>query len=132
MTAQVTTSHFHIGDVIQDVADDGVVLDTATGHPVHVHIGFAGHPRLVRNGQTVALTPLCSTTVATGTGYSICSTRTLTCSPSTRSVPRGGPLSLGREIPLAVGFVDNLYVSPAGEVTVVEASSGATPRPVAR
>jgi hypothetical protein len=33
-----------------------------------------------------------------------------------------GPLvSLGREIPLTVGFVDNLYVSPAGEVTVVEA-----------
>lgn len=33
-----------------------------------------------------------------------------------------GPLvSLGQEIPLPVGFVDNLYVSPAGEVTVGEA-----------
>jgi hypothetical protein len=35
---------------------------------------------------------------------------------------RWGPLvSLGREIGLAVGFVDNLFVSPAGELTVVEA-----------
>lgn len=33
-----------------------------------------------------------------------------------------GPLvSLGREIPLPVGYIDNLFVSPAGEVTVVEA-----------
>lgn len=33
-----------------------------------------------------------------------------------------GPLvTLGREIPLSVGFIDNLFVSPAGEVTVVEA-----------
>lgn len=33
-----------------------------------------------------------------------------------------GPLvSLGQEIPLPVGFIDNLYVSPAGEVTIGEA-----------
>lgn len=36
--------------------------------------------------------------------------------------PAWGPLvSMGREIPLPVGYVDNLFVSPAGEVTVVEA-----------
>ena len=33
-----------------------------------------------------------------------------------------GPLiSLGQEIPLPVGFIDNLYVSPAGELTIGEA-----------
>ncbi len=95
-----------------------------------VNWGSTGRPTLIRNGAVrirdgVAepLPPL----LLTGRELSEADIQALLDAqpdvlPIEAISSRWGPLiSLGREIGLAVGYVDNLYVSPAGELTLVEA-----------
>lgn len=85
--------------------------------------GSSGHPRMVVNGQTLALVPVRLDDTQISEDWL---QRQLDENPGLVPIDdissAWGPLvSLGREIPLPVGFTDNLFVSPAGEVTVVEA-----------
>ena len=85
--------------------------------------GTSGHPRIVVDGRCLALLPLPFKDPETTEDWL---QRQLDQNPGLLPIDEissaWGPLvSLGREIPLPVGFIDNLFVSPAGEVTVVEA-----------
>lgn len=85
--------------------------------------GSSGHPRMVVDGKSLALSPVPFDGPTTTEDWI---QEQLDKNPGLLPIDEissaWGPLiSLGREIPLAVGFVDNLFVSPAGEVTVVEA-----------
>ena len=85
--------------------------------------GSSGHPRMVVDGHCVALAPVVFKDQQTTEDWL---QEQLDEHPGLLPIdeisPAWGPLvSLGREIPLPVGYVDNLFVSPAGEITVVEA-----------
>jgi hypothetical protein len=82
-----------------------------------------GRPRMVRADTTTALEPVSFTDPETTEAWlQQLLHRHPDLLPIDEISTAWGPLvSLGQEIPLPVGFIDNLYVSPAGEVTVGEA-----------
>ncbi|MDQ3485115.1 MAG: hypothetical protein M3445_06845 [Actinomycetota bacterium] len=92
-------------------------------HHGEVLSGSNGHPRLLRGHRATELLPLSFDDGEMTEGWLQAQLDQYPdLLPINEISSAWGPLiSLGREVPLSVGFIDNLYVSPAGEVTVVEA-----------
>src|SRR5437762_3440623 len=89
-----------------------------------------GHPRMLVDGRAVALSRIEWDDRRVDEGWL---QRHLDEDPGLLPIDdissAWGPLvSLGRELPLAVGFVDYMFVSPAGELTMVEAKLWRNPQ----
>lgn len=92
--------------------------------------GSTGRPKLIRDGASRPLTPLSLTgrDISEDVLQELLDDH-LDLLPIDELSSSWGPLvSLGREIGLQVGYIDNLFVSPAGEITLVEAKLWRNPQ----